>query len=86
MEGNWYGPDKVAHFLFCMAVTFTGIKLGGLPEWAWWFVSLGVGLLWETTNHFFVLEGQVGVSILDALAFGFGWIVAGLVLYWRRER
>ena len=86
MEGSWIGPDKVSHFLFCIAVTFAGAWWMPKRAALWWIGSLLLGLVWEASNYWFVFEGTVGVSYLDGIAFAAGWILAGLELYLLRRR
>ena len=80
LEGSWLGPDKVAHALFCPAITWGGALALPAYWWAFWIGSLLVGLLWELSNHWIVLKGTPGISIKDGIAFGGGWIAAGLLL------
>ena len=84
IEGSPFGPDKVAHALFCPALTFVGGWWSPENVLVWWLVSLGVGLLWELSNHWFVFTGTRGISILDAFAFALGWIGSGALLWFTR--
>ena len=83
LEGSWWGPDKVAHFLVPLAVTpWVGLYFG--LDWAkvGLVLTLFLCMCWEGSNYFRVLRGKRGVSILDLLAFLVGGIAAGLLLWW----
>lgn len=79
-EGSWYGPDKLAHALFILAVTGWSACYGhGQLGWA---VSILVAVLWEISNRWWVDSGRRGMSILDLLGFLVGGMGAGLLLWW----
>ena len=80
IEGSWLGPDKVAHALFCPAVTWGGALALPAYWWAFWLGSIVLGVGWEASNRFWVLKGDRGISIKDGIAFGVGWMGAGLLL------
>ncbi|MDX1388209.1 MAG: hypothetical protein R3344_03415 [Acidobacteriota bacterium] len=83
IEGSWLGPDKVAHAFFAPVVTLVLARLW--PAWRLraWIASLMVGLVWEASNAWFVIEGEPGISVLDGIAFAVGWIGVGILLYLR---
>lgn len=84
IEGALLGPDKMAHLLFCIAVTYAGAWFTPRWAWAWWIGSLFIGLGWEASNYWWVITGRTGVSYLDGMAFGLGWMLAGAGLYLTR--
>ena len=80
IEGSWLGPDKVAHALFCPAVTWGGALALPAYWWAFWLGSILLGVGWEASNRWIVMKGKRGISIKDGIAFGVGWMGAGLLL------
>jgi hypothetical protein len=79
IEGAWFGPDKVAHFLVPVAVT--GWIIVFRPRAYAWGPILGVlaGMAWEASNWWYVFEGSTGVSLLDAMAFMAGGLASGVL-------
>ena len=82
LEGLWWGPDKVAHFLFPIAVTGWAAALHRRWAKVWWIGSILLTGVWELSNRWAVLSGFTGISILDFQGFLLGGFVAGLLL-WR---
>ena len=79
IEGLWYGPDKVAHFLVPLAIT--GWWMIFRPrQYAWGpIVGVFLGLLWEMSNALIVIEGRPGVSLIDGLSFMAGGVASGVL-------
>lgn len=79
IEGSWWGPDKIAHFL--VPLVLSGWIMVFRPRWYAWGPILGVfgGLAWELSNALVVLEGERGVSLYDAMGFLAGGLLAGLL-------
>jgi hypothetical protein len=79
IEGYWLGPDKIAHVLVPIAVT--GWVVAFKPSWYAWGPIIGVtaGMAWEISNWFWVVEGSPGVSLMDAMGFFAGGLIAGML-------
>lgn len=81
-EGVWYGPDKVAHFMFAPCLTGWGLVFAPSAAWAWIVLvsAILLGIAWEASNHWWVLRGQRGISALDLVAFLAGDVLAFLLM------
>jgi len=86
IEGVWWGPDKVAHFLVPLALS--GWVLVFRPRWYAWGPILGVlgGLVWEVSNQVVVLSGERGVSLLDGASFMAGGLLASVLAWIARPK
>lgn len=86
IEGVWWSADKIAHFL--VPLVLAGWVLVFRPRWYAWGPIIGVlgGLVWEVSNQFAVLSGERGVSLLDAMAFFAGGLLAGVLAWIARPK
>jgi hypothetical protein len=78
IEGDVLGADKVAHFLFVLAVAGWLLIFGLAPVWAV-LIPTAAGIIWEASNRWFVIKGRKGASLYDLMGFLVGGVAAGIL-------
>lgn len=81
IEGKWWGPDKIAHLLFTPAISGWIAAFAPAHALAAVVIAVLLSVIWEASNHYYVLDGERGMSALDLFWFLIGGAVSALLAY-----